>query len=93
LTREPIPSNESVIATVRPYLGEEPMTHADDESPSVNLNDSDLGLWDAIPVDVGPATPTPVAITPPPIRLRLNSVNEAPEPVSLSVEQSDVGLG
>lgn len=69
------------------------MTHADDESPSAVPNDSDLGLWDAIPVDVGTTTPTPVAINPPPVRLRLNAVNEAPGPVSLSVEQSDVGLG
>ena len=59
--------------------------------PSDELDDSDFGLWDAIPLDVEPVTPTPVVIAPPPARLRLNAVNETPEHVSLSVEQSDVG--
>ena len=69
------------------------MTHPNDVSPANLTNEANLGLWDAIPVDVGPSTPTPTVINPPPVRLRLNTVNEAPEPVSLSVEQSDVGLG
>lgn len=67
------------------------MTHAHDESPAVIPNDTDLGLWDAIPLDIGPSTPTPVSIARPPARIRLNTMNESPDPVSLSVEQSDVG--
>jgi hypothetical protein len=67
------------------------MTDPNEAAPANSLEDTDLGLWDAIPIDLGPTTPTPVAITPPPARLRLNGVNEAPEPVSLTVEQSDVG--
>jgi hypothetical protein len=69
------------------------MTTVHDNAPAAIPNDADLGLWDAIPVDVGPATPTPVAISHPPARIRLNPLNEPPEPVSLTVEESDVGLG
>ena len=67
------------------------MTDPNEAAPANNLEDTDLGLWDAIPIDLGPTTPTPLAITPPPARLRLNALNEAAEPVSLTVEQSDVG--
>ena len=68
------------------------MTHAYDDSPADdNLDGSDFGLWDAIPLDqVEPSAPTPVII-PPPARLPLNAVNESPDHVSLSVEQSEVG--
>jgi hypothetical protein len=67
------------------------MTDPHEFSDADNLEDSDLGMWDAIPIDLGPTTPTPVAITPPPARMRLSAGNETPDPVSLTVEQSDVG--